>query len=61
MSRKKVKEEDKFEDEKPVPDEINNCFAHVKGGCTALAFSKLSKAEKINCGTTKCPFYKPKF
>ena len=57
MPRKKVIEEILMEDEKEKPKEENNCFAMHDGKCVAL--THLTKQDKINCGTVKCPFYKP--
>lgn len=60
MSRKKINQEDLYEDEKAIPAEENNCFGIVDGKCEVLASNKMSKKDKINCGTMRCPFYKPK-
>lgn len=62
--RKKIKEEELMEDEKIIPPEENNCFAfkisEARSGCTVLMPTKLTKQDRVNCGTVKCPFYKPK-
>lgn len=58
MSRKKIVEEELYEEEKIMPAEENNCFAW-KNKCTILSNVKLSKKDKVNCGTLRCPFYKP--
>lgn len=61
MPRKKVIEEELFEDEKAVPALENNCFAfdHKKEACTALSKTMMTAQDKVNCGTLACPFYKP--
>ena len=59
MSRKKIIPEELYEEERIIPAEENNCFAW-KNKCTVLANAKLSKQDKVNCGTLRCPFYKPK-
>ena len=60
MSRKKVSQEDLFEDEKRIPPEENNCFGFKDNKCEVCAANKMTQKDKINCGTVRCVFYKPK-
>lgn len=50
-----------LEDEKIIPAEENNCCGcdPKTGKCTILTTSKLSETDRLNCGTLRCPFYKP--
>ena len=59
MSRKKIIPEELYEEEKIMPAEENNCFAW-DNKCTILTNTKLSKQDKVNCGTLRCKWYKPK-
>ena len=59
MSRKKIDPKELYEDEKAIPAEENNCFGFDKK-CEVLAANKMSTKDKINCGTMRCPFYKPR-
>lgn len=58
MSRKKIVPEELYEEEREIPAEENNCFAW-ENKCTILSNSKLSKKDKVNCGTLRCKWYKP--
>ena len=59
MSRKKINQDELYEDEKVIPAEENNCFGFNKK-CEILAANKMSTKDKINCGTMRCKFYKPR-
>lgn len=59
MSRKKIVPEELYEEEREIPAEENNCFAW-DNKCTILSNVKLSKKDRVNCGTLRCAHYKPK-
>ena len=60
MSRKKIIPEELYEEEKIIPEEENNCCSWKNNKCSCLSNVKMTKQDKVNCGTLRCKFYKPK-